>query len=96
MRGILRAIVWLLLTVLLISFLRGVIGWLARSFSQYSLGGRPAGGPRQAGAAKGGVLHRDPVCGTYVGEGASIALRQGNQAVYFCSEACRDKYAARG
>lgn len=94
MGGILRAIVWLLMTVLLITVLRGVIGWLGRAFSNYALGER--GGAGRPKMPKGGVLHKDPVCGTYVGEGAAVVLKEGGETVYFCSEECRARYTAKG
>lgn len=40
----------------------------------------------------GGVLHRDPVCGTYVSMDSAIAQTIDGQTVYFCSPECRDKY----
>jgi YHS domain-containing protein len=93
---ILRAILWLLMTVLLIGVLRHVIGWLARSFTNYALGPKVGGGAQKRKVSQGGVLHKDPMCGTYVGEGAAVVLREGGQTVYFCSEECKAKYAARG
>jgi hypothetical protein len=38
---------------------------------------------------------RDPVCGTFVLPDRSVSLTEGRHAVYFCSEACRDRYRAR-
>jgi YHS domain-containing protein len=38
---------------------------------------------------------RDPICGTYVVPERAVSIRDGRQAVYFCSEACRDKYRAK-
>jgi YHS domain-containing protein len=38
---------------------------------------------------------RDPVCGTFVLPEHAVALSVGRERVYFCSEACRDKYRAR-
>ncbi len=37
-------------------------------------------------------LVRDPVCGTHVSETLALALKQGNETLYFCSAECRDKY----
>jgi len=49
---------------------------------------------RPGGSAppQGVQMIRDPVCGTYVVPGRSIALTEGSQQVYFCSAECRDKY----
>jgi YHS domain-containing protein len=38
---------------------------------------------------------RDPVCGTFVLPDRSVSLAEGRNAIYFCSEACRDRYRAR-
>jgi YHS domain-containing protein len=48
--------------------------------------------PAAAGST---ILHKDPVCGTYVSEAVAVALKQGGQTLWFCSEACRDKYRRR-
>jgi YHS domain-containing protein len=38
---------------------------------------------------------RDPVCGTFVLPERAVVLVEGRRQVYFCSDACRDKYRAR-
>ena len=38
-------------------------------------------------------LVRDPVCGTWVAPSESLGLRAGNTTHYFCSDACRGKFA---
>jgi YHS domain-containing protein len=40
------------------------------------------------------LLHQDPVCGTYVAAGSSYRKICRGQVCHFCSEACRDRYAA--
>ena len=37
-------------------------------------------------------LVRDPVCGTWVPPGESLALRAGGETHYFCSAECRDSF----
>jgi YHS domain-containing protein len=55
-----------------------------------------SGGRRNAGAPERGVqMARDPVCGTFVVADHAITLVDGRARVYFCSDACRDKYRAR-
>ena len=66
-------------------------------------GGRPRGngpsapapqkGPASA-ASESTLLHQDPVCGTYVAAGTSYRKICKGQVFHFCSEACRDKFAA--
>ena len=38
---------------------------------------------------------RDPVCGTFVLPARAVTLADGRARIYFCSDACRDKYRAR-
>ena len=38
-------------------------------------------------------LVRDPVCGTWVSPRESLGLRAGDTTHYFCSDACRAKFA---
>ena len=38
---------------------------------------------------------RDPVCGTFVVPDRAVTLHDGRAHVFFCSDACRDKYRAR-
>jgi YHS domain-containing protein len=59
-----------------------------------------AGSRRSPGTPSGPPTHgvrmvRDPICGTYVVPERAVSIRDGRQAVYFCSEACRDKYRAK-
>ena len=48
---------------------------------------RGSSGPPQA--AK---MARDPVCGTFVVPNHALSIPDARGRVYFCSEACRDKY----
>jgi len=51
------------------------------------------GGLPKAGAKTPVKLVRDPVCGTWVSPRASLGLRAGDTTHYFCSDACRAKFA---
>ena len=51
------------------------------------------GGPAGAPADRRGVLVRDPVCGTFVLQDRAVVVMRSGQAVFFCSEACRDQYS---
>jgi uncharacterized protein len=42
----------------------------------------------------GGTLVQDPQCGTYLPKSRALAIGAGGDAKYFCSQACRDAYAA--
>ena len=39
-----------------------------------------------------GEMVKDPECGTYVAIEDSISIRDGDQAWFFCSYECRDKF----
>lgn len=52
---------------------------------------RPAAGPPE----KGERMVRDPVCGTFVVPSRSLAVREKDGIVYFCSEKCRAAWQAR-
>ena len=55
--------------------------------------------PRQADTAhapvQGVQMVKDPVCGTYVVPDHAVSISVGRQRMYFCSDACRDKYRAK-
>ena len=37
-------------------------------------------------------MAKDPVCGTYVVPERALSISVGREKMYFCSEACRDKF----
>ena len=52
--------------------------------------------PRGTDVPQRGVqMVRDPICGTYILPDRAVTIHDGGRRVYFCSEACRDKYRAR-
>lgn len=84
---IVRILVILFLIRLVVRFLSGV----ARGYSAP----RPAQKPNQPATREGGQLVRDPNCGTYVAVGRALRQGTGDHAEYFCSENCRNAWAAR-
>jgi|ERR1051326_1787936 YHS domain-containing protein len=94
-----RVIVYLLLTIFLITIVRAVVGIILKGFSELvspgqqrrQATGRGAEGPE---IPLSGELKRDPVCGTYTSAATSIKQTVGKETVYFCSAQCRDKYVA--
>jgi YHS domain-containing protein len=91
-----RAIFELLLTAVVILFLRAVIGIVVKGFGQaMQPGPQPQGGPPPGyQAPRTAELKKDPVCGTYVAADTSIREKVGGQTLHFCSQQCRDKYVA--
>ena len=55
-----------------------------------TFGGLPQGRGRRGRAPV--KLVRDPVCGTWVDPGASLAALVGGTTHHFCSAECRDKF----
>ncbi len=93
----LRTIVYLLATVLVISFLRGVLGLISRGVSdlfqsENQQKARSQASPNTVGM--GGELVKDPACGMYVSPAVALKKQVKGQTHYFCSEACRDKFPA--
>jgi uncharacterized protein len=41
---------------------------------------------------RGVQMVRDPVCGTFVVRDRALTLTDGRTELFFCSDACRDKY----
>jgi YHS domain-containing protein len=59
------------------------------------ISGRPRGGTSVQ--STGVAMVRDPICGTFVLPDPSRMITDGRTQVFFCSNACRDRYrASRG
>jgi YHS domain-containing protein len=91
-----RAIVWLLVSLLVITFIRGVVGILARGAGELFEPAKPPAGRNAQQPSKGGFggeLVKDPVCGTFVSPAAAMKKTTKGETHYFCSAECRDKFA---
>jgi YHS domain-containing protein len=91
-----RVIFYLLITVVLISFLRAVMGLIFKGFGE--LMNPQANQPSQPSATNRvpltGELKKDPSCGTYISAATSIKETVGGETLHFCSKQCRDKYVS--
>ncbi len=90
-----RLVVYLFLTILLISVVRAILRTVLQGFAslfQTSQQTPVRQAQRPNDVPLTGELKRDPVCGTYTV--ASNAIRQdvNGQTLYFCSNRCRDEY----
>lgn len=56
--------------------------------------GQPPGAPSRQTPLQGAKMVRDPVCGTFVLPDRAVTSIDARGRVYFCSEACRDRYRA--
>jgi YHS domain-containing protein len=93
----LRGIIYLLISLLAITFIRMVIGILMKGASEMMRNGSAsgtAGQTRGPSMPQGGTLKRDPICGTYVPESNSITGNVQGERYHYCSIRCRDKHAA--
>lgn len=89
MLGLFRTVLLLVMLLLLArAILRFVGGVVSGATGQ---GGRPGHKPAAPPAMR---MVRDPICGTYVVPGKALELARGRDTLYFCSEKCRDQWAA--
>jgi YHS domain-containing protein len=89
----LRAVAYLIASVLVITVLRSIIGIVLKGFSDLFHSAPPQqSGPRAPSVPEGGELKKDPVCGTFISTATSIQKRVGGEVYYFCSAECRDKF----
>jgi YHS domain-containing protein len=88
-----RLILYMLLAVVLISILRMVIGVVMKGLAALLNSGHGAASSSERGSSRlGGILHRDPMCGTYVAESTTHQRRIGSETFYYCSETCKEKH----
>jgi YHS domain-containing protein len=91
-----RSVIYLLLSLVLITFLRMVIGMILRGMKEMmSPNAAPHAGVRgqPPNPPISGELKRDPVCGTFVPANTSFRKSVNGESYCFCSADCRDKYA---
>ena|SRR5579863_2705026 len=92
-----RAIFYLLLTVVVITVLKSIIGIVLKGVSDAMRPGSsapPPGARPSQQVPLTGELKKDPVCGTYIAAATSVKEKVGGHTFYFCSQECRDKYVA--
>lgn len=89
-----RLLGYLILTIFGITIIRMVIGVLGKLFtsSVSGDGAKPRQQARRAQVPPGGVLQKDPVCGTFVPEQGARKLTAGGETHYFCSDECLKKF----
>jgi len=81
-----RSLLYILVGLLLIVFLRAAVGLIGRAVAQLFE-------PEPEGGRGGSVeLKRDPVCGIYVSPETKVRKTVGGKEYYFCSESCRDRF----
>jgi YHS domain-containing protein len=90
-----RALAYLIASVLVITVVRSIIGIVMKGFSDlFNPAPPPQKGPSPPSVPIGGELKKDPVCGTFISTSTAIQKRVGGENYYFCSNECRDKFKA--
>jgi YHS domain-containing protein len=94
-----RVIFYLLLTVVVISVAKSIVGIFLKGVAQAMKPGSGGPGARSYNQTSNqvpltGELKKDPVCGTYIAAASSIKETVAGQTIHFCSAQCRDKYVA--
>ena len=84
----LRALLYLLTVVILITVVMSVLGILGRAFTSSDTVPQP----RAPGHTAPQSLKKDPVCGTFVAASTEFQKSKGGETYYFCSSECRDKF----
>jgi len=83
-----RFLLWSLLAFLVIRTIRRFLAGIAQGATS-----SPPRAARSAGPlAKGELMVRDPVCGTYVLPSRASSTRDTSGTHYFCSDTCRQAY----
>ena len=75
------------------SIMQGIARASSNSFPNAAQGAPRGQTKASASEGRGGDLHKDPVCGTYVAESSSWRRQAGGQTFYYCSESCREKHS---
>jgi YHS domain-containing protein len=81
--------------LLILSVIVGRTFWRIIDGLVEGITGRPRTGVQQDVPQQGVPMVRDPVCGTFVLPERAVSLTDGRTRLFFCSNACRDKYRAR-
>lgn len=90
-----RALAYLIATVLVIGVVRSIIGIVLKGFSDlFRPPASPESGSRSPSVPVAGELKKDPVCGTFISTSTEFQKKAGGETYYFCSAECRDKFKA--
>ncbi len=68
--------------------------WLLKRVLAAILGGAQPGPAQESSAKPAQQMVKDPVCGMYMDYRLAVRLDRGKEALYFCSEECKNKYIA--
>ena len=90
-----RAVLYLLASILLITVIRAVVGVILKGFGEL-FRSKPSASPVRPSVADHGTepqsLKKDPVCGTFVVPSTPHRKTVNGTAYFFCSPECRDTF----
>ena len=86
---------WVVRFLVLLLIVRFVVG-MVRQAMRASSGGPAPRVPKRPAERIGGTLVQDPQCGTYLPRDRALSVSAGGSTQYFCSDKCRDAWAAGG
>lgn len=89
-----RAILELLLSIAVILILRVVLTGLMKGISNASTQAFQNSSSSTPEPPPAGLLHKDPVCGTFVAESTRFRRQAGRDTFFYCSETCQQKHLA--
>lgn len=92
-----RVILELLLSLAVIAIARVVLMGLMKGISSASSQAFQNSSPRTSASPEppaAGLLHKDPVCGTFVAESTRFRRQAGRDTFFYCSEACQKKHSS--
>jgi YHS domain-containing protein len=87
-----RALLYTLLALLVLTFVRLFAGIITRGVGQAMKDADPKAHPSPPPGG-GGELKRDPVCGTYVAAPTALQNTVRGETYYYCSAHCRDRHS---
>lgn len=90
-----RTVVYLLISIFLITLIRAFIGLIGKAFGQLFQPQRSAS-PGGSEPAQGGELKQCATCGIYIAKTSALTRDLGGRELFFCSSACRDKHRNMG
>lgn len=90
----LRALIYALLGIVAITFVRMVVGVIMRGFGDLMKEETGQARQKSSGTPASGELKPCGKCGTYVLASAAVKSIEGGVTSYFCSEECRKKVSS--
>lgn len=89
----LRALIYILVSIFVITLLRGIIGIITKGVGHLFEEESPSQASHPTAPGMGGELYKCAACGTFSSPRPNLTLHRDGQTLHFCSEACKAKNA---